>query len=174
MLMSMYNPMPVEIAFLADYPQYLPTVSGWVYQFWGRRHPGNTLEGTTARFKGFMQRQAIPLTLIALAQDRRPLGTASLFVQDMAIRPQLTPWLASVYTAPEYRQQGVGSQLVTGAEAVAWQLGVACLYLYTPDQEHFYTRLGWQVLERLEYRQEQVVVMTHLLSSLSLPSSSVS
>jgi hypothetical protein len=31
--------------------------------------------------------------------------------------------------------------------------------LFTPDQEHFYTRLGWSVLERVEYWNQTVVVM---------------
>jgi hypothetical protein len=34
------------------------------------------------------------------------------------------------------------------------------LYLYTPDKEGFYSRLGWQVVERTSYRGYQQVVMS--------------
>ena len=86
-------------------------------------------------------------------------GTASIYVHDMDTRPDLSPWLAAVYVAPAYRKQGIGSALVKAVESAAQQIQIARLYLFTPDQEHFYARLGWSVLERVEYRHQTVVVM---------------
>jgi N-acetylglutamate synthase-like GNAT family acetyltransferase len=77
----------------------------------------------------------------------------------MDTRPDLSPWLAAVYVAPAYRKQGIGSALVKAVESTAQQIQIARLYLFTPDQEHFYARLGWSVLERVEYRYQTVVVM---------------
>jgi hypothetical protein len=34
------------------------------------------------------------------------------------------------------------------------------LYLYTPKAERLYARLGWTVLERTQYREMEVVIMT--------------
>ena len=70
------------------------------------------------------------------------VGSASLIAQDMDTRPELSPWLASVYVAAEHRRQGIGSALVRRVAQEAAALGVETLYLFTPDQEHFYARLG--------------------------------
>jgi hypothetical protein len=37
------------------------------------------------------------------------------------------------------------------------------LYLFTPDQEQFYARLGWLVIDHTEYRGQQVVIMNKSL-----------
>jgi N-acetylglutamate synthase-like GNAT family acetyltransferase len=65
-----------------------------------------------------------------------------------------------VYVLPEFRGQGIGSQLVRAIEDVATRLQLERLYLFTPDREDFYARLGWSVLETAEYRQHSNVIMT--------------
>jgi GNAT superfamily N-acetyltransferase len=77
----------------------------------------------------------------------------------MDIRPHLSPWLATVYVAPEYRGQGIGSALVRRIAEEAAALGVPRLHLYAQDQMGFYVRLGWQAVESLEYRGCLVTVM---------------
>jgi GNAT superfamily N-acetyltransferase len=149
----------MQISYLADYPQYLPTVAGWIFDEWGWEMPGSTLEGIRAEFSLHLNRDCIPLTLLALV-EQQPVGTASIFRHDMDIRMDLTPWLAAVYVAPEFRGQAIGSQLVRGIEAAAIRLQLERLYLFTPDQEAFYARLGWSVLEKVEYRQHANVIMT--------------
>jgi GNAT superfamily N-acetyltransferase len=147
------------IVYLADYPQNLPTVAGWIFDEWGWEMPGSTLEGIQAEFSLHLNRDRIPLTMLALAEGQ-PAGTASIFLHDMDARMDLTPWLAAVYVVPEFRGQGIGSQLVREIEAVAIRLQLERLYLFTPDQEAFYARLGWSVLETIDYRQHANVIMT--------------
>ena len=120
--------------------------------------PGLTVEDLTGIFSGHLNRDGIPLTLIAF-WDGQPAGTASIYVHDLDTRPDLSPWLAAVYVAPPYRKQGIGSELVKAVESAALRLKINRLYLFTPDQDHFYTRLGWSVLERVEYWNKTVVVM---------------
>ena len=67
--------------------------------------------------------------------------------------------LASVYVDPPHRDKGVGSQLVQHVMTEARQLGFAEMYLFTPDREQFYTRLGWRVHERTTFRGVDVVIM---------------
>src|SRR3954447_6778241 len=101
----------IQIAFLADYPEHLPTIAGWVYDEWEQFRPGAALQETEARFRTHLQRDAIPLTLIAL-RGSTLVGTASIFVTDMTTHLELGPWLAAVYVAAEQRGNGIGSQLV--------------------------------------------------------------
>ncbi len=79
----------------------------------------------------------------------------------------LTPWLAAVYVLPEFRRRGIGGQLVRAIEAAAIRLQLERLYLFTPDQEAFYARLGWSVLETVEYRHQSNVIMTKAFVEVS-------
>ena len=102
----------------------------------------------------------IPETFVAV-EDGEPLGTASLVAHDLAERMDLSPWLAAVYVAPEFRNRGVGSALVQAVMDEALALGVEELYLFTPDKMSFYGRLGWKVLELREHHGTDVTVMVY-------------
>lgn len=156
----------MPIAYLADYPHLLPVVASWIHDQWGRRSPGVSLQSTIERYRPYVQRDALPLTMVALSDEEVPLGTASLCVHGMHIRKDLTPWLAAVYVAPEHRGLGVGSAVVQATEGVAREMGFRKLYLFTPDREHFYARLGWHVLERVYYQYEWVVIMHKSLDDI--------
>jgi N-acetylglutamate synthase-like GNAT family acetyltransferase len=149
----------MSIAYLADHPEHLPIVAGWVYGYWGHLLPGVNLEMIERRFHTRLNRDALPLTVIGLAEGQ-PVGTASLALEDMSTRPDLSPWLASVYVVPACRGRGIGSSLVQAAEEAARRLNIARLYLFTPDRQSFYARMGWAPLEQTEYRGESVVIMS--------------
>jgi len=102
----------------------------------------------------------IPETFVAV-EGEVPLGTASLVAHDLAERMDLSPWLAAVYVAPEFRNRGVGSSLVRAVMDAALALGEEVLYLFTPDKARFYGRLGWGVLEHREHHGTDVTVMVY-------------
>ena len=153
----------LSIAYLADYPQYLPTVANWVHTEWGHHNPALTVQDYEATLRKNLVRDTIPLTLLAL-WDGLPAGTASIFIDDMDIHPELTPWLAAVYVPVDHREKGIGSKLVGAIEEKARSLHIARLYLWTPDKEHFYSQLNWTVIERPVHLHQKVVLMTKNLS----------
>ena len=148
----------MEIVYLADQPGYLPTVARWVFDEWGRKTSGVNLAQVKTKFRGHLQRDAVPLTLVAV-NDGLPTGTASLFTHDLSLRPELSPWLAAVYVPPKQRRQGIGQKLVQAAEETARRLEIERLYLFTPDQVPFYTRLGWSILEETDLRSQPITIM---------------
>lgn len=151
---------PHAIHFLADRPEWIPIVAGWLYAEWGREAPGVTVGTMARRLRARMNRDRLPLALIA-AREGNPLGTASLRVREMEIRPQYEHWLSTVYVHPLYRRKGVGSALVRAASAQARRLGIGTLYLYTrnPRTESLYAGLGWTPIERPVYRGRPAVIM---------------
>jgi N-acetylglutamate synthase-like GNAT family acetyltransferase len=148
----------MKITYLANYHQHVTTVAGWIMAEWGHASPGTTLEGLEEKFRSHLNRNAIPLTLLAMDDDR-PLGTASLVFYDMKDRQELSPWLAAVYVLPEQHGKGIGARLVKTIELLAANLEVEKLYLFTPDRESFYAHMGWTVFERTSYHEKDVVII---------------
>ena len=67
-----------------------------------------------------------------------------------------------------YRKRGIGSALVEAIEKKALELGLNHLFLYTPESEYFYTKLGWQVLERETYHNVSVTIMEKEMSGYNI------
>jgi GNAT superfamily N-acetyltransferase len=153
----------MHIEYLADHLGLLPELARAHFAEWGHLRPDETLEERTRRLEGFCGRGDIPAVFVGLAGDKL-CGSAMLIEHDMATRPELTPWLAGVWVAPEYRRGGVGTALVDRVVAEACFLGVPELYLYTPDARGFYSSLGWSVMDRVEYLAQQVVVMSRIVA----------
>ncbi|WP_447926587.1 GNAT family N-acetyltransferase [Vreelandella sp. EE27] len=141
----------------ADSP-FVPVVATWTFETWGYLHPEQTLEKQIAFIRSECGEQGVPTTFVAL-ENGVAVGTACLIEDDMSTRPELGPWLASVFVPFEKRGQGIASQLVKRVEEEARATGIERFYLYTPDQQALYRRLGWQDIEQVEYRGEAVTIM---------------
>ena len=148
----------MNIAYLTDHKEVIPTLARWFYEEWAYLHPDRTLEDVQKLLEERTNKEKIPVGLVAL-EGKELLGTVCLKVHDMDIRLELTPWLAGLYVAAPRRKQGIGAMLVEAIEKKARELGVQTLYLYTPESEAFYARLGWRVKERTEYHGYPVSIM---------------
>jgi N-acetylglutamate synthase and related acetyltransferases len=150
----------MTIEYLADHLDLLPTLAQWQHDEWGYIRPGDTVEARMTRIDAGCERDRIPLTVVAV-EDGQLRGSASLIDHDMDTRLELFPWLASVIVAPEFRRRGIGAQLVRRIMSEAHKLEVPLLYLYTVHSENFYAGLGWTVMERTAYHEQNVVIMTY-------------
>ena len=148
----------IEIVTLCDRPEFIPLVARWNWEEWSDLLPCDSCEAFADDLRRRTRRDSIPITFLAL-DDGVPVGTASLIADDLETRPELTPWLASLYVAPERRGSGLGKMLALHAVEAARGFGIATLYLYTPGQEAFYRRLGWAFFEASEYRGHSITIM---------------
>jgi N-acetylglutamate synthase-like GNAT family acetyltransferase len=151
----------MTIEYLADHPDVLATLAQWQHSEWGHLRPGDTVEKRQARLQSYSNRDRIPLTVVGL-EGSEVLGSASLVSHDMETRMELTPWLAGVYVGEQYRRRGIGAELVRRIMTEAGKLDIPLLYLYTVHSEKFYAALGWTLLERTNYREQKVVIMTYV------------
>jgi predicted N-acetyltransferase YhbS len=151
--------MTVRIESLADHPEALPQLAAWHHAEWGFLHPGGTVAEVEAELRGHLDPGRIPVTFVALIGDE-VVGSASLIAHDLPERPDLGPWLASLYVAPEHRRQGIGAALAARVVEEAVRLGIQMLYLFTFDQENYYARLGWQRRVSETCHGHPVMVMT--------------
>lgn len=154
--------MVVDIVDLKFVPQFLPTLAEWHHREWAYLNPGRSLEQRIADMQEHLHETLVPSTWVAVV-DSTPAGSASLLHADMDTHPELTPWLASVYVAPDFRRRGIASQLVQQVMTQAQQHGIATLYLFTPDQALLYASLGWRIINEEEYFGGQVTLMKAVL-----------
>ena len=158
----------MHIGYLADHPAFIPTLARWHYHQWNYLSPGDSIERRVEGLHKHLGKTQIPTTFVAYnpaeGGTETVIGSASLIAADMDTRPELSPWLASVYVDEQRRRQGIGSALVRRVAEEATALGAETLYLFTPDQERFYAGLGWVVVERCTYRGYPQVVMALSLS----------
>jgi len=148
----------VEIGFLADHSDLVSVIASWYYQEWGQIEPVFTPQCFELELCERLNRDRLPLTLVAF-NDSIPVATASLKLKEMETHPEIQHWLGGVYTLPEYRRRGIGSQIVKHATTVARHLGVSVLYLYTRNSESLYAREGWVTIERPIYHERKVAIM---------------
>lgn len=148
----------MSISNLADDPEYIPTLAAWHHREWAYLNPGRGLEQRIDNMQAYLRNELIPSTFI-YKHHGRLAGSAAITANDMDTQPSLTPWLASVYVEPSFRQQGIGSRLVRHVMWQAHRAGIAELYLFTPDKAAFYRRLGWTTLSEDIYRGHPVTVM---------------
>jgi GNAT superfamily N-acetyltransferase len=154
----------MNIALLAEFPDAIHTVARWHWNEWGNLNPNGSFELTLAKTSMRVNQDRVPLAYIAL-KGEVPVGTASLVAYDMEGREDLSPWLAGVYVHPDYRNQGVASNLVTRVCEKARSLGFSELYLYTNTAFKLYSKLGWIESGEEHYRGRVVKIMRFDLGS---------
>lgn len=148
----------MKVDYLADHREHIPRLAEWLHAQWGYLHENDSVERRAARLEARATRGGIPVGFVAVEGDVL-LGSASLVHDDLEARPEIGPWLASVYVAPEHRRKGVASGLVRRVVDEAREQGIPCLYLWTTDQEVLYSGLCWRPVERMRFRDEDIVVM---------------
>ena len=155
----------VSIEYLADHPDAVAILAQWLFDEWGYRSPDGTIERMTEKLNKRLNRDRLPLALVAI-RDAEPLGTVSLKLREVEIRPQYKHWLGTLYVHERHRSQGIGSLLVNAVAEVALRLDVDELYLYTRhrETEGLYARLGWVVVERPDIRGRPAVIMKRTLA----------
>src|ERR1700722_5752202 len=108
--------MTLNVVSTTERPDLVPTVAGWVWEVLWRSH-GHTLEQTAEAVAATVTARDLPQTYVLLLDDW-PVGTATLAARDMEECPDLTPWLAGVFVAPDMTNitTGVGAPTMTFME----------------------------------------------------------
>lgn len=134
----------LEIVNLADRREYLEEVSEWLWNQW-RRAMGAPLSDVVYRSEHCIEKDRMPQMYVALL-DGKAVGVVSLWMNDLATRQDLYPWLATLYTKEEYRGRGIGEALQKRSIQAARECGYETIYLVT-ELEGYYEKTGWEFME---------------------------
>ena len=152
----------MRIHYLADHPEFIPELAQLHFDEWSYLKPGATLEDKKRYLESNCGRKGVPSFVIAL-EGGELIGSASLVAQDMDSRPELGPWLADVFVKPAHRRRGIATLLIRRVEEEARSAGISRLFLYTPNADALYRRLGWETVEACKYKGADVVIMARSL-----------
>lgn len=150
----------LRIDHLTDDTADIDTIAQWLHTEFGHLGPNVTLAQRRERLRACLEGDSLPLMLVARSAAGELMGVAGLQAATV-VCPHLTPWLSTVVVAPAFRGRGLASALSMRVVAEAARRGFDTLYLFTPNQQSLYARLGWSVMARTEGPQGvSVVVMS--------------
>lgn len=141
-------PEGIQVHYLAEKPHHTRTCAVWEHLEWGMGC-GNILEHALDSFSG-SQRDTLPITLLACTEADELLGMISLWARDCPVRPDFTPWAASLYVPPHGRGQGIGTCLFSRIQDEARRLSFPRIHLMTQHSEAIYAAQGWQIFDRID------------------------
>lgn len=150
----------MKIELLSDNMHLFEDVAIMKFQEFSYITGEDTLENYLSQQRKYVTEEHLPKAYVVLNEERELIGTFTLKIKDFSLRLDLTPWLGSLVVASTYRRQGVGAFIVYQAERLATELGYSMIYLYTPDKEAWYSKLGWHVIERTFLNKFPVTVMS--------------
>ncbi|MDR0896363.1 MAG: GNAT family N-acetyltransferase [Oscillospiraceae bacterium] len=142
---AIHLPEIISIAYLSDYPQYVSTVSRWLYD---DLMNGNADESEYKQFhNNFVanSKSELPIRLVAIA-DNQCVGTVTFIGNDFPGK-SYTPWLGGLYVEVSHRNRGIGQRLIEFVKRLAKKMGYDELYLSTHTAGEYYIRLGWEYVE---------------------------
>ena len=150
----------MKIEYLADHENLLPTLAKWYFDEWGYKNKKNTLEKAIEYHRQYLNKDKIPLILIAIENDN-PLGAAQLKYYEMRrVYPEKKHWLGGVYVSKNHRGKGIAKEIIKELIVVAKKLNVITLYLQTENLSGgLYAEMGWKPIEQISRDGKEVLVM---------------
>ena len=149
----------MQIVPLADRREFVWELAALHHAEWKHLNPSLTLQKRAAALMEAAGREGIPSIFIATSETQL-IGSAAVVKQDMDTRPDLSPWLASVFVKKDFRHQGIATALIARCECEAAKSGANSWHLFTEYAAKLYEHLGWRHMERCEYRGVMVNVMS--------------
>ncbi len=97
---------------------------------------------------GCMNRDILPIAVVAQNKQGLALGTAALKQESLGSENGFGPWLAAVVVAPDFRGHGIGSSLIQAVEEQAQKLAFTRIYTSTNTANSIVERRGWKCLHQ--------------------------
>lgn len=148
----------MKFDFLAHHIKLIPKIAELKFSEFHYLVPKKTIDDFIRGLHNHCNDGKLPISYVALEGDHF-LGTFSLRERDLDSHSHLIPWIGSVLVSPEKRNQGIGSLLVKEAEVKAKEMGFDLLYLFTPNQAPWYTKLGWDTIEKSILNNIPITIM---------------
>jgi GNAT superfamily N-acetyltransferase len=135
---------------LSERKSLYPILAYWSYNNWylTRNVPFKLV---MQEYKRRAELEALPCSFVAF-WDELPVGMVSIKETDMLRRQELSPWLSALYVSPEYRERGVGTELIRAVLNYCSYKGFKRIFLFIDCRfmnklENYYRTRGWIFLD---------------------------
>jgi RimJ/RimL family protein N-acetyltransferase len=145
----------IEIVFLMDYLEIIPTLTRWFIAQWPEYYAERTMADIAEDFHSEANRSGLPIRLLAFA-DGELAGTITLREQATWTMPEYEPGLGGLLVTEQHRGQGIGTELVKAGMKLAQEQGYERVYATTISARGILERLGWQRLQTVSHDGEQL------------------
>ena len=133
------------VTMLADRPDTADICAAWSYAEWGCHIPGITLQQTRKNYHDRAQYKGkLPFVGIGFVDDV-PAGMISLKESDHPDRPDLKPWVGSLFVHRRFQRTGLAQLMYSWLETQARDtFHFAELYMFTCRSTAAYENMGWR------------------------------
>ena len=147
----------IEIAFLVDYPEAIPTLTRWFRDQLPEYYAGRTPVDIAQDFRSEANRDGLLVRLVAFASGELA-GTIILRERAMHTLPEYRPGLGGLFVAERQLGRGIGTELVRAGMNVARDQGYKKVYATTATARGILERLGWKMVQTVFHNDEQLVL----------------
>lgn len=150
-------------------PEWVDAIAVWHHHEWSKNQKNasekNLNEKLQERIR-LLQRHLnddpLPSTFVA-HENGRAIATVSLVYYQFSEQTLPSEWLTNLYVEPQYRQNGIASELLRCAIKHAQSIDLPRLLLYTSDCGPFYLRRQWQRVNTGIVQGRSVEIMEYKL-----------
>ena len=139
----------IKIKYLSQFSDQIPALAKiWVETIGKEFHPNISLEDMQNKLKTRLNEESLPLTYIALDDDKA-VGMCTLRDGEGS---ELFPWLGGLCVTESHRKRGIGKLLINVVKTKAYKMGFRKLYLRTLDPKlvDWYGQIGWEEMKESE------------------------
>jgi GNAT superfamily N-acetyltransferase len=149
----------MRIEELARHPALIDLIAATLHASWGGLPPWVERGRIRERLVAGASNAAFPHTLLAITEDGQLAGTGSAKLFELPTHSEKVHWIGEIFVLPEHRGNGLGSRITNSLSSYAFSNGVSQLFLYTPDQQSLYARMGWKQVSQERIHNEVVSIM---------------
>jgi len=135
---------------LSEKKSLYPILAYWSFNNW-YLHRNISFKLVLHEYKRRAEPDSLPCSFIAFWGEL-PVGMVSLKATDMIKRQELSPWLSALYVSPDYRERGIGTELIRAVLNLCSYKGFPRVFLFIDSRfmkqlESYYKSRGWIFLD---------------------------
>lgn len=129
-------------------PKDIDRIARWMYSWWGEAE-GYSVEAVRCSMENSLNEKRLPVTF-GMYLGGELIGMYQFTYSDLFPRPDIYPWLANLFIAPEYRGMGYGKKLIASVSKNASEsLDFDELFLFT-RHAGLYEKYGWEFMGEID------------------------